>query len=156
MKKLLAALLLGTALVTPVAAQAREVTITTKLINYYGPNAYLAIYVTKPDGAYDSTIWVAGGHARYYRELSGWYRGIASAGGSIDGITGASVGPGATLTVKTNLSDAMIDAGYQIRIDSAVEHKGAFGSDAVAPISTTDTGKAVSGNGFVKSVTVSM
>ena len=36
-------------------------------------------------------------------------------------LSGASVGSGETLEVAVELEDALIDAGYEIRIDSAVE-----------------------------------
>ncbi|MBU2534045.1 MAG: DUF2271 domain-containing protein [Alphaproteobacteria bacterium] len=156
MKKLIAALLLGTALLAPIGAQARDVTISTQLANYSGPNAYLAIYLTAADGSYETTLWVAGGRSRYYRDLSGWYRGIAQAGGNIDGITGASVGSGQTLTVTTDIADTLIDAGFDIRVDAAVEHIGSYASDAVAPLSTSAPGEAVAGKSIVKSLTVSM
>lgn len=156
MKKTLYALMMATALVSPTAAMAREITIATTVGDYYGPNAFLAIYLTKPNGAYDSTIWVAGYKSRYYRTLSSWYRGISQSGGNIDGITGASVGPGQTLTLKTNLSDAMINAGYKLHVDSSVEHVGEYPNDVVVPLAKSENNKAVPGTGFVADVKISM
>ena len=156
MKKYLAILLLGTALVAPGAALARDVTIKTTLSNYGGNNAYLAVYLTKPDGSYETTLWAAGSRTRYLGDLRGWVSALQSWGGtlSLDGISGASVGSGQTLTVHANLADAMIDAGYQIHVETAVENGGRYPDDAVAPL--TSQAQTVAGNGYVKSLSVSM
>ena len=154
MKQLVAALLLATALVSPTLAMAKDVTITTQMTNYSGNAAYLAIYLTKPDGSYDSTLWVSGTKTRYLGDLRGWIRAMGSATVNIDGITGASVGSGQTLTIHTNLADTMIDAGYQIHVESAVEHGGEYPDDAVAPVATTSA--PVAGSGYVQTLTVSM
>ena len=80
MKKIIASLLLCTALIAPAAAMAKDVTITTTLDNYSGRDAYLAVYVTKPDGSYDSTLWVAGSKQRYLGDLRGWISAMTAAG----------------------------------------------------------------------------
>lgn len=157
MKKLVASLLLCTALIAPAAAMAREVTIETKLINYSGNAAYIAVYLTKPDGTYDSTLWVSGTKTRYLGDLSGWVSAMRDSGAtslSLDGITGASVGGGRTLTVKADLADAMIDAGYTIHVETAVEHGGEYPDDATIPLSSTAA--TVDGTGYVSKLSVSM
>jgi len=156
MNKLAAALMLATAIVAPQVALARDITITAQMANYRGPGAYLAIYVTDASGAYQSTLWVAGGKAKYYRHLRDWVRGISAAGGSIDGITGASVGGGQTLTVNASVADALIDAGYQIRVDSAVEEAGEYSAEIIVPLEQAHSGVPVSGPGYVDNLTISM
>ena len=142
MNKLAAALVLATALSVPSLAYAKDLTIEAQIATYRGPNAFLAIYVTKPDGSYDTTLWVAGQNQRYYRHLRNWVRGISSASGNIDGISGASV------------ADAMIDAGYQIHVDSAVENGGEYPNDVVMPLAQANSGHAAVGTGYVQSLTV--
>lgn len=154
MKKIAAALVLASALAVPSLAYAKDLTIEAKIASYRGPNAFFAIYVTKPDGSYDSTLWVAGQNQRYYRHLRNWVRGIAAAGGNIDGISGASVGAGQTLTVHASVADAMIDAGYQIHVDSAVENGGEYANDIVMPLAQASSGVAATGAGYVQSLTV--
>ncbi len=156
MKKLAAVLMLATAIVTPDLALAKNITITAQMANYRGPGAYLAIYVTDASGAYHSTLWVAGRKAKYYRHLRDWVRGISAAGGGIDGITGASVGSGQALTVNASVADALIDAGYQIRVDSAVEEAGEYSAEIVVPLEQANAGVPVSGPGYVGSLAVSM
>ncbi|MDB5529952.1 MAG: Tat pathway signal protein [Devosia sp.] len=156
MKKLVAILMLATAIVAPETAFAKDLSITAQMGPYSGRPAYLAIYVTKPDGSYDSTLWIAGQKTRFYQDLRNWFRGIAASGETIDGITGASVGSGQTLSVNVTLADALIDAGYQLHVDSAVEDGGYYPNDVVLPLSTASSGKPVSGSGYVQSLTVTM
>ena len=103
---------------TPLA-HSRPVTLTTQLKNYGGDGAYLAVYLTDAKGAYVRTLWVAGGKAKYHKHLSDWYRLSAGDAQRLNGVTGASVGAGRNLKVTADLAEALIDAGYEIRIDAA-------------------------------------
>jgi len=156
MKKLVAALALAAALGLPALAEAREITFTTKLKSYGGPGAYVALYVTDANGQYQGTLWMAGGKAKYYRHLSDWKRATQGDLAQIDGITGASVGSGRTLTVKLDLADALIDAGYQIRIDAAVEDMADSPSEIVVPLDSKAAGQPAAGRGYVESFSYSM
>ncbi|SIR51068.1 MULTISPECIES: DUF2271 domain-containing protein [unclassified Bosea (in: a-proteobacteria)] len=144
---------LAGALAHSAAAEARPVRITTTLKPYGGDGAYLAIYITDPLGKLHKTVRIAGGKAKYYKHLSAWNR---LSGGRIDGTTGASVGSGQSLSVSVDIADALIDAGYQIRVDSAVENENDVPGDAVAPLTTSGAGKPVAGRGYVKSLTFDM
>ena len=156
MRKIIAALLLGTALVAPTAVFAKDLTVTTTMANYSGNNAYLAFYVTKADGTYDSTLWVSGQKTRYLGHLSGWISAMQSANAtlSLDGITGASVGSGQTLTLHISLADSMVDAGYQLHVESAVEHGGDYADDAVIALASGT--HSTSGTGYVGTLSVKM
>lgn len=142
------------ALASPAAA--REVTITTDLKNYSGEGAYLAVYVTDADGAYQGTLWLAGKKAKYWRHLSDWYRATGGDSAAVDGITGASVGSGRSLTVTVDLADALFDAGYQIHVDASVEDMADRPSDAVIELTSDGAGQPVSGKGFVKTLQYDM
>lgn len=137
----------------PGFAEARPVKISTSLKAYGGNGAYLAIYITDTGGKLQKTIHVAGSKAKYHRNLSAWHR---QSGGRIDGTTGASVGAGRTLNVSVDIADAMIDAGFQIRVDSAVEDMADAPNDAVMPLTTANSGKTVGGKGYVKSLRFDM
>ena len=156
MKKLAFALLLTTSSAAPGLALARPATIALKMAPYQGPGAYLAIYVVGPDGKYQSTLWVAGEKPKYQRHLRGWSRAYSTSGGSIDAITGASVGSGRTLRIDVDLADALIDAGYEIRVDSAVEDGSDYSGDAVAPLRSGGSGTTVRGTGYVATFAVKM
>lgn len=151
-KPLLTVLALATALATPVLAHSRPVTLTTQLKNYGGDGAYLAVYLTDAKGAYAGTLWVAGGKAKYYKNLTDWNRLSARDSKRLDGVTGASVGAGRTLEVTADLADALIDAGYQIRIDAAVEDMRDSPSEIRVPLSTQDAAKPHAGKQYIQSL----
>lgn len=153
MKKYAVALGLAAAIALPALAQAKTVTLNTTLKSYGGNGAYLAIYLTDAQGKFHSTLRVAGRKAKYHSHLRDWSRGEKR---NVDGITGASVGSGQSLKVSVDIADALIDAGYQIRIDSAVEDGSDFAAEVVVPLAPANTGKPVAGKGYVKSFTFDM
>ena len=150
--KPISATILGTALLgAPVAAQSATVTLNTTLNAYGGPGAYLSLYVTDASGKYMGSLWMAGGKAKYYSHLTGWYQATRGNVAEVNGITGASVGAGQDLSLKLNLSDAIFDQGYVLHIDSSVENWGDMPNDVVIPLDSSQSGKAVAGKRFVRS-----
>lgn len=154
MKTLLPALATATAIALPGLAEARPVTFEATLKPYGGAGAYVVLYVTDRAGTYRGTLWMAGGRAKYYRHLSDWQRASGGAAGEVDGITGASIGSGKTLKVSLDIADALIDAGYEVHVDTAVEDGLDSPSDAVAPLASKSAGTPVAGKGNVKSFKV--
>jgi len=138
------------AVALPTTASARKVTLETQLGNYGGDGAYLAIYLTDRSGRYHSTLWVAGTKAKYWRHLGDWYRATGGKA-KVDGMSGASVGAGKTLKVTADVADVLLDAGYEIHIDSAVEKMKENPSEVVVPLTAAGAGKPASGKGYVKS-----
>lgn len=149
-KPMLTTIAAACALALPAAAQARTLAVTTQLKNYGGDGAYLAVYLTDAKGAYAGTLWVAGGKAKYYKHLSDWNRLSAGDARRVQGITGASVGAGRTLKVTADLADALIDAGYEIRVDAAVEDMRESPSEVRVPLSTAGAGKAQGGRQYIQ------
>lgn len=153
--KIAAAAVLSVALFAPELAAARPVTLTAQL-NNFGGSAYLAVYLTDANGKYKSTLWMAGGRAKYYKHLRNWVKATGGKASAVNGITGASVGSGGTLQVTVDLADALFDAGYQIRIDSASEGQAEAPADVVVPLTAAGAGKAVGGKIYVQSFQYSM
>jgi hypothetical protein len=151
-KPLLTALAAACALSVPALAQARQVTLTTQLKNYAGDGAYLAVYLTDAKGAYAGTLWVAGGKAKYYKHLADWNRLSAGDAKRLAGVTGASVGAGRKLTVTADLADALIDAGYEIRVDASVEDMRDSPSEVRVPLSASQAGKSQAGKQYIQAV----
>ncbi len=137
-------------LAAPGVAEARQVTLEAQLNDYGGDGAYLAIYLMDRAGAYRSTLWVAAPKSKYWRHLSDWYRATGGTA-KVDGISGASVGAGKTLRVTVDVADALLDAGYEIHIDTSVEKMKDNPSEVVVPLTTGGAGKATAGRGYVKS-----
>jgi hypothetical protein len=151
MKSFIAALALTTALTLPGLAMARPVTLTATLNAYGGNGAYLALYVTDAQGAYVGSLWMAGGKSKYYEHLSGWYRASGGNPAEINGITGASIGAGRTLEITLDLADALLDAGYTLHMDAAVEDMRDSPGEITVLLTTDGAGKPVSGRRYVAS-----
>lgn len=141
------------ALALPTMAQSRPVTLTTTLKNYGGDGAYLAVYLTNAKGTYVRTLWVAGGKAKYYKHLADWNRLSGSDSKRLNGVTGASVGAGRTLKVTAELADALIDAGYEIRIDAAAEDMRDSPAEIRIPLTAAGAGKPQAGKQYIQSFT---
>lgn len=157
MKNFITILLLGTAIATPNLALARDITISGQMASYSGPEAYLAVYLTDQSGAYASTLHVAGRKSKYYRQIGGWARLAArDANLQLDGITGASIGSGRSFSIDLSIADSLINAGYTIHIDTAVEHQGSVSDDVTLPLESNAAGIDVAGTGFVSSARVEM
>ncbi|WP_407049340.1 DUF2271 domain-containing protein [Methyloraptor flagellatus] len=155
MKILTSAAVAATAFVLPTLVEAKPVTFEVKLNGYGGNGAYVALYVTDAAGAYKGTLWMAGSKIKYWRHLADWQRLSGGRPAEVDGITGASVGSGKTLKISLDLADAMIDAGYKVHVDTAVEDGRDYPSEVVVPLGTPANGKPIAGKGYVKSLTVS-
>jgi hypothetical protein len=151
MKSFLATLALTTALTLPGLAMARPVTLTTTLNSYGGGGAYLAIYVTDPQGAYAGSLWMAGGKSKYYQHLTDWYAATAGDLAQVNGITGASVGAGRSMEITLDLADALFDAGYTLHIDASVEDMRDSPNEVAVPLTTAGSGVAVAGRRYVAS-----
>lgn len=156
MNKIVLSLCLAGAMALPGLADARPVTLTTQMKAYGGDGAYLAIYVTDAAGKYHKTLWVSGKKSKYYKNLRDWARGSGMRASEFDGVSGASVGSGRTLKVTAELADALIDAGYEIRIDSAVEDGRDNPADVRVPLTKAGSGQPVAGRGYVQSFTYDM
>lgn len=134
----------------PSIASARQITFETQLSNYGGDGAYVVMYVTDRAGRYQGTLWMAGDKAKYYKHLRDWSR-LSGGKAKLDGITGASIGAGRTLRATLDVADTLIDAGYEIHIDTAVEKMNENPSEVVVPLTTGGAAKPVRGRGYVKS-----
>lgn len=151
MKKLEMILCLVTATLLSAQVSAREISLTTELKHYAGDGAYLAIYLTNEEGRYEDTLWIAGQKSKYYKHLSGWARGSGQRNSEYDGLSGASVTNGKTLTVTFDLADTYIDSGFQIRVDSSVEDMRDKRNDVVVSLTSEGAGKPNSGRGYINS-----
>ncbi|NLS20347.1 DUF2271 domain-containing protein [Rhizobium sp. P40RR-XXII] len=154
-KPLLAVLAVTTALTVPSLALASQVTFTTNMRSFGGNGAYLAYYVTDGQGKYVGSLWMAGGKARYYEHLDGWYRATKGATREINGITGASVGSGRTLKITVDLADTLFDAGYRLHIDSAAEDMQDSPNEVVVPLTSAGAGHAIKGRSYIADFTYS-
>lgn len=154
----LTALALTTALTAPGVAATKKVVFTTKMNHWNGYPAYLAYYVTNSKGAYVGTMWLAGSRFRFFEHLRGWMRisGGDFQGVQSNGLSGASVGSGQTLTITFNLPDGVFDAGYVLHIDTASEYLRSVNNDVEVPLTTKGANTPVKGKGYIDTFTYKM
>jgi len=154
MKKIVPSLAMAAALALPAVAHARPVTLTTQMNSYGGSNAFLAYYLTDKNGKYVMSLWMSGFYAKYYHYLPGWMRASRGNIADIKGLTGASTGSGKTLSVTLDLTNAMLNAGYQLHIDAAVRNQRESPNDVVIPLKRSGGSKA--GRRFIKKFTLTV
>lgn len=156
MKKIVQILMVTTAIFMPQMAEARPVTINAQVMPYKGPGAFVVVYLTGPDKKFHSTIWLAYKEEKYLPNLFGWHRHAVRDGMKIDGVTGASVGAGSTLTVNVEIADSLIDAGYKIHVDAAAEDQGLSAKDISLPLSSQEIAQNIVGKKFITSFSMKM
>lgn len=156
MKFLTPALVATTALVAPSFASAAQVTLTTHMRNYGGEDAYLGYYLTDASGQYVRHLWIASGKSRWWDHLIGWYAGTGGSSREIAGLSGASLGSGRTREITVDVEDALINAGYQIRVDVAVEHMPNSPAEIIVPLDDANKGQTVAGRGYIATFTFDM
>lgn len=136
-------------------AEAKKITATVNMKSFRGPPAYVALYLTKPNGQFHSTVAVRGGKQKYRRHLRGWFRGVSKSGRPVDGVSGASVGSGRSFEVQADIADALLNAGYKLHVDTAVEDVADYRGEATLELNPDKSQASARGKGFVKSVTIS-
>ncbi len=135
------------------AVNAKEMTTMVQLINYKGEKAYFAMYLVNPNGRYEKTLYVSGTEQRWYEEgLPRWWKYKTRAEENVDGITGASTGNGDRLIVKIDIDDAVVDAGYKIRVATSVEDIANTPTDAEFELTSENVRKKLAGNTYVRYV----
>lgn len=158
MKSLIAALAVSTALAAPTAAAPtlaaeRPVMLTVNMADYGGPGTYPAMYVSHALGTYAGSLWMAGGKSKYCKHLSDWVRFTGGDVAQVDGIAGASVGEGRSLSLTMDLADALFDAGYTLHIDAAAEDMRGSPNEVAVPLTGEGAGKPVAGRRYVAAFT---
>ncbi|SPF80252.1 DUF2271 domain-containing protein [Pseudoprimorskyibacter insulae] len=156
MKPVYAALAASTALTLPAMTQAAQITLDTDMRRYGGEDAYLAYYITDANGKYVRHLWLASGKSRWWDSLSSWYAATQGSSSEIAGLSGASVGSGRSLSVTVDVEDALINAGYQIRVDAAVEHMPRSPAEIIVPLTDAAAGQPVAGRGYIATFTFDM
>lgn len=148
-----AAIVTALSVATPALA-GQTLSLKGNIKSYYGNRAYAVAYIVDPNGRYVTTIYAAGSRAKYFRHLSRWFRMFSRSGKGVDGSTGASLGSRQSFSSRANIPSKMINAGYVLRVETAVEGQNYFPNDISIPLDDAHRGKSVQGNGYVNSMTV--
>ena len=150
MNKTLGAMALVATLSLAPAAAAKDVTAQIQMVNYNGHEAYLAVYLVNAEGRYETTLWVSGKDPKYHSYLPRWWRYLSRAPQELDAVTGASAGGGDRVALKLDLKDEWFNAGYAIRVESAVEAGQAHEEDVLFDLKDANNGERIDGTGYVR------
>uniref|UniRef100_A0A2A4Z3Y7 Flagellin biosynthesis protein FlgD n=1 Tax=OCS116 cluster bacterium TaxID=2030921 RepID=A0A2A4Z3Y7_9PROT len=153
-KSLAVSALLATGMVEAslATANAKTVPILVQLDNYTGEKAYFAAYLVDEKGRYQKTLWVSGNELKYFPDLPRWWKYQTRQPQELDAITGASTASGDRNIIKVEIEDEFIDAGYKLRIETAVEDHDHYPLDVEVELSTANSKQKIAGTGYVRTV----
>jgi hypothetical protein len=123
-----------------------------QLSNYGGLGAYVIASLVHPQTGYQQTLSVSGDEIDWYEDLPEWYRFYENSGEDIDGITGASIQSGGRRVVMLSLDSAVLNAGYQLRFETAVENQKYYTQDLEVTLTDSIAGKNLQGTGYIRYV----
>ena len=121
-----------------------------QMTNYNGEAAYMVVSLIDPQGNYQKTLYVFGDNGKYYDSLKKWFVFYQDKKEKIDAVTGASITQGNRKTITLNLDKNLLDQGYKIRFESAVEDQNYYTTDAEVPFSSESLKGKTEGSGYVR------
>lgn len=134
------------------SAQTSKYKCMIQMQNYTGKEAYVIISLINPQGQYEKTLSVLGPDSEWYNTLPEWDKFSKKKKEKLNGITGASIAGGARATRIIEFATDLLNKGYKLRFESAVETQKYYVKDAEFPLSTTilDSKEGVKGTGYIR------
>ena len=123
-----------------------------QMVNYTGEGAYVVISLISPEGAYEETLYVQGDDPEWYSDITQWWKFYGKRRPDIDAITGATIGGGERTISVFSIQSVKIDAGYQIRFETAVEDQEYHEADVQFELTTESIKSKVEGQGWIRYV----
>ena len=126
-----------------------------QMANYNGEGAYMVVSLIDPQDNYVKTLQVFGDNGKYYDSLKKWFGFYSEKKEKIDAIAGASITQGDRKSFVLDLDKNLLDKGYKIRFESAVEDQYYYTTDAQVPFTTEALKGKTEGAGYVRYVRLS-
>ncbi|OEK02153.1 flagellin biosynthesis protein FlgD [Roseivirga sp. 4D4] len=123
-----------------------------QLTNYGGEGAYVVVSVLNAEGEYVKTLSVHGDDEDWYEDLPAWYEYYPSNKVAIDGMAGASISSGGRKVTTLDLDASMLNAGYKLRFETAVEDQDYHEKDLEIELTEDVAGQRLKGNGYIRYV----
>lgn len=133
-------------------AQSSKYKCMIQMTNYLGEGAYMTVSLINKDGGYDKTLYVLGSDRKWYPNLKEWHKAYKKKPTNISAVTGASVSGGDRTVVTLELEAAKLNAGYQLRFETAVEDKPYYARDLEMPLTTEALAAKNEGTGYIRYV----
>lgn len=135
-------------------AQEQKYKVLLQLTKYAGDGAYVAVSLINPQGNYEQTLYMHGDDPQWYNTLKRWFSFTERKKEKIDAITGASITNGDRKIFYITLSESVINKGYTIRFESAVEDQNYHTIDAQVELSSEKMFEKTAGTGYIRYVKI--
>jgi hypothetical protein len=132
-----------------VIAQTSKYKCMLQMNAYTGEEAYIVVSLINPKGQYDRTLYMMGKDKQWYNGFKEWFK-FFSKTKKVNAKTGASVGGGDRSLVVLDIDDALVNKGYKLRFETAVEDQKYYVSDVEVPLSSEILAGKADGNGYIK------
>ena len=119
-------------------AQSTKYKCMIQMTGYQCLKAYVVVSLVHEKEGYKKTLAVLGPDKQWYNTLTEWYAFHNKSKEKISAITGASIGGGDRAVKTIEIDNSLLNKGYTIRFESAVEHQKYVAVDAEVPV--TDKG----------------
>ncbi|WP_461790351.1 DUF2271 domain-containing protein [Pedobacter sp.] len=151
MKSLLKIFILGILLsaANQALAQTSKYKCMLQMNGYTGEPAYVSVSLINPKGDYEKTLYVMGKDKKWYNSLKEWFK-FFNKTKNVNAKTGASVAGGDRAMVNIEINDAILDKGYKIRFETAVEDQKYYATDVEVPATTEALAGKADGSGYIK------
>lgn len=127
-----------------------------QMTNYAGEAAYIVVSLINPQGEYEKTLYVMGPDKKWYTHIKEWHKFNTKKPSNISAITGASVAGGDRSVTTFEIEDAKVDAGYQLRFETAVEDQQYHEKDIEIPLTKENLSKKTEGPNYIRYVRFSL
>lgn len=125
-----------------------------QLKNYDGEGAYIVVSLLNPDGKYNSTLWMMGEDEDWYEYFEKWWVFNEKAQEDIDAISGESIIGGERKQINFKVDKSLLDKGYKLRFESAVEDQDYHSKDVEIDFSSENFNKKIQGNGYIRYINI--
>jgi hypothetical protein len=126
-----------------------------QLKNYEGEGAYVIVsLINREEGEYVQTLYVQGEDHQWFNEITEWWKFFGKRRPNIDAITGATVGGGERTISQLKIPSDKIDAGYNLRFETAVEDQEYHTQDVQFELTTDNLSRVNEGKGFIRYVRI--
>lgn len=116
---------------------------------YDGEPAYVVVSLISPKGDYEKTLYMLGNNQKWYSAFKEWFK-FFNKTKKLNAKTGASVGGGDRVMVNLEIEDTVIDKGYKLRFESAVEDQKYYATDVEVPLTAEVLAGKADGKGYIK------
>lgn len=125
-----------------------------QMTNYAGPKAYLVVSLMDSTEQYVRTLEVHGDDPDWHKDIKEWWGFTSNANEEIDGITGASVGNGERKVSLFEFDETIMDAGYKLRFETAVEDQDYFVKDLEVALNSEEMINKFEGSGYIRYIRI--